>query len=175
MATYFGFIHISKISNDFLVFCTISFFVGQFPQVCSTVKFCYMIVHLNVICESPPLNTFRLMQKHVGSSKRFYGDELRRSVSRRRNAVFACARTRVSTVGFVTKRVSSHFDGVERLRREQVINSPSATVKLNNPQACINYYPRKSYHSHICKQLIHSEIIWIIFYTTLTKNCNIFF
>ena len=101
----------------------------------------------------------RLMQKHVGSSKRFYGDELRRSVSRRRNAVFACARTRVSTVGFVTKRVSSHFDGVERLRREQVINSPSATVKLNNPQACINYYPRKSYHSHICKQLIHSEII----------------
>ena len=113
----------------------------------------------------------RLMQKHVGSSKRFYGDELRRSVSRRRNAVFACARTRVSTVGFVTKRVSSHFDGVERLRREQVINSPSATVKLNNPQACINYYPRKSYHSHICKQLIHSEII---FYTTLTKNCIIF-
>ena len=117
---------------------------------------------------------YRLMQKHVGSSKRFYGDELRRSVSRRRNAVFACARTRVSTVGFVTKRVSSHFDGVERLRREQVINSPSATVKLNNPQACINYYPRKSYHSHICKQLIHSEIIWIIFYTTLTKNCIIF-
>ena len=105
------------------------------------------------------LQTYRLMQKHVGSSKRFYGDELRRSVSRRRNAVFACARTRVSTVGFVTKRVSSHFDGVERLRREQVINSPSATVKLNNPQACINYYPRKSYHSHICKQLIHSEII----------------
>ena len=102
---------------------------------------------------------YRLMQKHVGSSKRFYGDELRRSVSRRRNAVFACARTRVSTVGFVTKRVPSHFDGVERLRREQVINSPSATVKLNNPQASINYYPRKSYHSHICKQLIHSEII----------------
>ena len=79
------------------------------------------------------------MQKHVGSSKRFYGDELRRSVSRRRNAVFVCARTRVSTVGFVTKHVSSHFDGVERLRREQEINSPSATVKLNNPQACINY------------------------------------
>ena len=63
------------------------------------------------------------MQKHVGSSKRFYGDELRRSVSRRRNAVFACARTRVSTVGFVTKRVSSHFDGVERLRREQSITT----------------------------------------------------
>ena len=102
---------------------------------------------------------YRLMQKHVGSSKRFYGDELRRSVSRRTNAVFACARRRVSTVGFVTKRVPSHFDGVERLRREQLMNSPSATAKLNNPQACVNYYPRKSYHSHICKQLIHSEMI----------------
>ena len=113
----------------------------------------------------------RLMQKHLGSSKRFHGDELRRSVSRRTNAVFACARTRVSMVGFVTKRVPSHFDGVERLRREQLMNSPSKTAKLNNPQACVNYYPRKSYHSHICNQLIHSGIIWICFYTQFSKNC----
>ena len=117
------------------------------------------------------LHKYRVMQKHVGSSKRFYGDEHRRSVSRRTNAVFACARRRVSTVGFVTKRVPSHFDGVERLRREQLMNSPSATAKLNNPQARVNYYPRKSYHSHICNQLIHSGIIWNFFYTQFSKNC----
>ena len=54
----------------------------------------------------------RVMQKHVGSSKRFHGDEVRRSVSRRTHAVFACARTRVRTVGFVTKCVPPYFDGV---------------------------------------------------------------